>query len=61
MNRFYLIMPILTSIRVYTVKIYIKNQVGTLDIVTFEFFFVIQDSADSAAKSFPTRLLVAII
>ena len=61
MNRFYLIMPILTAIRAYTVKIYIKNRVETFDIVTFEFFFVIQDSADSAAKSFPTRLLVAII
>ena len=44
-------MPILTSIRVSTVKIYIKNRVETLDIVTFDFFFfffVIQDSADSA-------------
>ena len=54
-------MPILTSIRASTVKIYIINRVETLDIVTFEFFFVIQDSADSAAKIFPTRLLVAII
>ena len=56
---FYLIMPILTSIRASTEKIYMK----TLNIVTLDFFFlVIQDSADSAAKKFPTtRLLVAII
>ena len=39
-------------------KNYKNNRVETLDIVTFEFFFVIQDSA---AKIFPTRLLVAII
>ena len=40
--------------RASTVKIYIKNRVETLDIVTFEFF------SDSAAKKFPTRLLVII-
>ena len=48
-------MPILTSIRASTMKIYIKNRVETLNIVTFEFFFVIQDSADSAAKIFHTK------